>query len=180
VLRADREALEHEELLEPEENPGTFSLQVNVAERREAVLVERLRRQVVVAGAGGQGEREGGVTLVENEDLGPRITEELSLEERDESALACPGGADDEGMPDVSGVQIETEGCRAPGGGPEESRRTGGKKRIGGDGLAGPDGRRRRDIGAVLRGEERPADIWERMPGEAAMKRGGPGFRRRG
>ena len=170
VLRAHGKSLEHEELLEPEEDPRALGVQVNVAQRGEPVLVQALCSEIEVPGASGQGEGERGVSLVEDEDLSLRVAEELCLEECDESAFSCPGWSDDQGMTDVSGMKIETKGRRAPGCSPEEGWRAGGKEWIGRDRISGPDRRGRRHIGAVFRGQKRTADVRESVSGEASMK----------
>ena len=85
------------------------------------------------------GNRPRRTTFIEDDNLGIGVTEELRCQQRKQGRLARPGRADDHGVTNIAGMQVQVKRCCALGLANEQGRRI--KMRV--PALARPDGRKR-------------------------------------
>ena len=107
----------------------------------------------------------GRVVLVEQEDLGVGVPEELGHDQPDQGRLAGSGGPEDQRVAHVAHVEVQPERRRARRGGVEERGAPLRKRGTGVRLQPGPDAGEREQIGQVQGVEERLADVLVAVPG---------------
>ena len=171
LLRSDGHLLQGQQVLDPFRGPDPDGGLVDVGQGAEGQVVALVAGDVVVDAAHGVAEREGAVALVEREDLGARVAQELGGDESDERGLSRARGSDHHRMAHVGDVEVEPEGRGAGRVRVEEGRGAG---RVEGAGilLEPREDRGRRDqVGEVQRVQERPSHVPEPVAGKRAEER---------
>jgi hypothetical protein len=145
----------------------------NCSGQKARLIVVGRHREVQAAatlglGADGGSERVHRHALVEGKDRHAGVAAKLRSEDAEVGRLAGAGRAEQEGMAKVAHVQVQAERCRAVGDAVHQRRREWRVHRAGGSVAAGPDGARRQQIGQVHGVDQRPADVFHAVAGQAA------------
>ena len=114
MLRAELQAVQFAEDLDPAHCPLNIRVVVDVAQRAKRQIRFRAG-QIVELAARSLREHPDGIAAVKSEDLGAWISEPLGRDQTERGRLAGSGRPDNQRVAEVGDMQIEAEGSR-PGG----------------------------------------------------------------